>query len=123
MNWADETRSRRLLVSSKDSVHLKTIIAMLHDHGIQTEEGLHRPWRSDSFEPSVMVAPEDFLRASVLHKEAEIAPATGPTLVSSLAPSRLMELGQQKLLPDFFAKPKQSEPTAFGRYLENRGSR
>jgi hypothetical protein len=60
MDWADETRSRCLLVSSKDSAHLKTIIAMLHDHEIQTEEGLHRPWRSDSFEPLVMVAPEDF---------------------------------------------------------------
>jgi hypothetical protein len=28
-------------------------------------------------------------RASVLYKESEIAPATGPTLVSRLAPSRL----------------------------------
>jgi hypothetical protein len=66
MEWADETCSRCLLVSSKDSAHLKTVIAMLHNHGIQTEEGLHRPWRSASFESSVMVAPEDFLRASEL---------------------------------------------------------
>jgi hypothetical protein len=66
MEWVDETRSRCLLVSSKDLAHLKTVIGMLHDHGIQTEEGIHRPWRSASFESSVMVAPEDFLRASAL---------------------------------------------------------
>jgi hypothetical protein len=122
MDWADETRSRCLLVSSKDSAHLKTIIAMLHDHGIQTEEGLHRPWRSDNFEPSIMVALEDFLRASGLYKELEIAPATGPTLVSSLASSRLTEHGQRKLLPEFFARHKQPEPTNSGRSWENRAS-
>jgi hypothetical protein len=122
MEWADETCSRCLLISSQDSAHLKTVIAMLHDHGIQTEEGLHRPWRSASFESSVMVAPEDFLRASVLYKESEIAPGTGPTLVSRLAPSRLTERGKQNFLFDFFAKPKQPEPTASGRFWENRAS-
>jgi hypothetical protein len=122
MEWADETCSRCLLVSSQDSAHLKTVIAMLHDHGIQTEEGLHRPWRSASFESSVMVAPEDFFRASVLYKESEIAPETGSTLVSSLAPSRLMERGKRKFLLEFFAKPKQPKPTASGRFWENRAS-
>ena len=38
-------------------------VPVLHDHGIQTEEGLHRPWRSASFESSIMVAQEDLLRA------------------------------------------------------------
>jgi hypothetical protein len=66
MEWADEARSRCLLVSSKDSAHLKTVIALLHDHGIETEEGLHSPWRSASFEPSVMISPEDFPKASEL---------------------------------------------------------
>jgi hypothetical protein len=122
MDWADQPRSRCLMVSSKDSAHLKTIIAMLHDHGIQTEEGLHRPWRSGSFEPSVMASLEDFLKASVLYKESEIAPGTGPILVSSLAPSRLTEHGQRKLLPEFFARQKQPEPTASGRPWENRAS-
>jgi hypothetical protein len=122
MEWADETRLRCLLVFSRDPAHLKTVIGMLHDHGIQTEEGLHRPWRSASFESSVMVAAEDFLRASVLYKESEIAPGTGPTLVSSLAPSRLTERGKRKLLPEFFARHKQPEPTDSGRSWENRAS-
>jgi hypothetical protein len=122
MEWADETRLRCLLVSSKDPAHLKTVIGMLHVHGIQTEEGLHRPWRSDSFEPSVMVAPEDFVTASALYKESEIPPRTGPTLVSSPAPPRLMERGKRKFLPGFFAKPQQPEPTDSGRSWENRAS-
>jgi hypothetical protein len=122
MEWADETCSRCLLVSSQDSAHLKTVIAMLHDHGIQSEEGLHRPWRSASFESSVMVAPEDFLRASALYDELAISPATSPMLVSNLAPSRLMERGKRKFLFEFFAKPKQPEPTASGGFWENRAS-
>ena len=62
MEWINESRLRCLLVSSKDPAHLKTVVAMLHAHGIQTEEGLHRPWRSASFEPSVTVSPEDYQR-------------------------------------------------------------
>jgi hypothetical protein len=122
MEWADETRLRCLLVSSRDRAHLKTVIAMLNAHGIQTEEGLHRPWRSAGFESSVMVAPEDVLRASVLYKELEIPPGTDPTLVSSLAPSRLTGRGKRKLLPGFFARHKQPEPTDSGRSWENRAS-
>jgi hypothetical protein len=120
MEWADEARSRCLLVSSKDPAHLKTVIAMLQDHGIQTEEGLHRAWRSERFEPSVMVAPEDFLRASVLYDELEIPSGTGPTLVSSPVPSRLTERGRRKFLPEFFARHKQPEPTDSGHSWENR---
>jgi hypothetical protein len=122
LEWADETRSRCLLVSSKDSAHLKTIIGILHDHGIQTEEGLHRPWRSASFESSVMVSPEDYPKASVLYEELEIPPGTGPKLVSILAPSRLRERGKRKFLPEFFARHKQPEPTDSGRSWENRAS-
>ena len=122
MEWVDETRLRCLLVSSKDPAHLKTVIGILHNHGIQAEEGLHRPWRSDSFEPSVMVAPEDFVTASVLYKESEIVPETGPTFVSSLAPPRLMERGKRKFLRGFLAKPKQPEPINSARSWENRAS-
>jgi hypothetical protein len=67
-----------------------------------------------------MVSPEDYPEALVFYKKFEIPPGTGPTLVSSLAPSRLMERGKRKLLPEFFAKPKKREPTDFGRYLESR---
>jgi len=121
MEWADETHLRCLLISSKDPAHLKTVIAMLQDHGIQTEEGLHRAWRSERFEPSVLVAPEDFLRASVLYDELEIAPGAGSPLVSSLAPSRL-ERGKRELLPEFFARHKEPEPTQSGRSWEDRAS-
>ncbi len=80
----DEARLRRLLVSSDDVARLKTVTALLHAQGIQTEEGLHRPWRSEHFEFSVLVSFEDYPKASVLYKEFEIGPKTGPKLVSSL---------------------------------------
>jgi hypothetical protein len=86
MEWADETRSRCLLISSKDPARLKRVIAMLQAHGMQSEEGLHRPWRSASFESSV-------------------------------------ELGDGRVSPDLFDKPKQPERTDFRRYLKNRASR
>ena len=124
MEWADENRSRCLLISSKDPARLKRVIAMLHAHGIQSEEGLHRPWRSAEFESSVMVSLEDYPEASVLYKELEIPAGLNPTLVPNLASSsKLMELGNRRVSPDFFAKPKQPEPTDFGRYLKNRASR
>jgi hypothetical protein len=122
MDWADETCSRCLLVSSKDPAHLKTVIGILHDHGIQTEEGLHRPWRSAGFESSVMVSPEDYPKASVLYEELEIPQGTGPTLVSSPTPARLIERGRRKFLPEFFVRHKQPEPTDSGRSWENRAS-
>jgi hypothetical protein len=122
MEQFNEARLRCLLVSSKDPAHLKTVVAMLQEHGIQTEEGLHRPWRSAGFESSVMVSPEDHAKASVLYKEVEIPPGTGPTLVSSPATSRLMESGKRKFLPEFFARRKQPEPTDPGRFSDNRAS-
>jgi hypothetical protein len=122
MEWADENRSRCLLISSKDPARLKRVIAMLQAHGIQSEEGLHRPWRSAEFESSVMVSLEDYPEASVLYK-VEIPAGINPTLVPNLASSRQMELGNQRVSPDFFAKPKKPEPTDFGRYMKNRASR
>jgi hypothetical protein len=44
MELINETRLRCLLVSSKDAAHLKTVVAILHAKGIQTQEGLQRPW-------------------------------------------------------------------------------
>ena len=38
MEWADENRSRCLLISSKDPARLKRVIAMLEAHGIQSEK-------------------------------------------------------------------------------------
>jgi hypothetical protein len=122
MELINEARLRCLLVSSKDAAHLKTVAAMLHAKGIQTQEGLHRPWRSSSFESSVMVSLEDHPKASVLYKELETSPGTGPTLVPSPAPSRLMERGKRKFLPEFFARPKQPGPTDSGRFWGNRAS-
>jgi hypothetical protein len=121
MECINEARLRCLLVSSKDPVHLKTVIAMLHAHGIETEEGLHRPWRSASFEPSVMISSEDFPKALELYNELAIPERTKP-VVPNLASSMLMERGDQEVSPDFFAKPKQPQPTDFGRYLQNRAS-
>jgi hypothetical protein len=123
MEWINEARLRCLLVSSKDPAHLKTVVAMLHAHGIQTEEGLHRPWRSASFESSVMVSPEDYPKASVLYNELEIPVGIEPMVVPNLASSRMMERGKRRVSPEFFAKPKQPEATDFGRYLESRASR
>jgi hypothetical protein len=73
-----ETRLRSLLVSSDDPARLKTVAAMLHAQGIETEEGLHRPWRSERFESSILVSPEDYSKALLLFKEFEIAPRIGP---------------------------------------------
>jgi hypothetical protein len=123
MEWINEARLRCLLVSSKDPAHLKTVVAILHAHGIQTEEGLHRPWRSASFESSIMVSPEDYPEASVLYKELEIPAGIEPTFVPNLASSMLMQRGKQRVSCDFVAKPKQPEPTDFSHYLKNRASR
>jgi hypothetical protein len=84
MTRISEARLRCLLVSSDDPARMKTVAAMLHAQGIQTEEGLHRPWRSGRFESSILVSAEDYSKASVLFKEFEIAPHPGPALVSSL---------------------------------------
>ena len=122
MEQINQARLRCLLISSKDPAHLKTVVAMLQEHGIQTEEGLHRPWRSANFESSIMVSPEDHPEASVLYKELELPPGTGPTLVPSPAPSRPMESGKRKFVSEFFARPKQPEPTDSGRLWGSRTS-
>ena len=68
MELATEIHWRRLPVS-KDPAHLQRVIELLHSHAIPTEEGLHRPWRSACFEPALMVASEDYPRASALAGE------------------------------------------------------
>jgi hypothetical protein len=113
---------RCLLASSKDPAHLRTVVAMLEAHGIQSEEGLHRPWRSAVFESSVMVSLDDHPKASVLYRELDTAPGTGPELASNPAPSSLMDPGKRKFLPEFFARRKQPEPTNSGRSWGNRAS-
>jgi hypothetical protein len=68
MELATEIHWRRLPVS-KDPAHLQRVIELLRSHSIPTEEGLHRPWRSGSFEPALMVASEHYARASALAGE------------------------------------------------------
>jgi hypothetical protein len=70
-----------------------------------------------------MVSLEDYPEASVLYMELEIPTGINPTLVPNLASSSLMELGDRRVSPDFFAKPKQPERTDFSPYLKNRASR
>jgi hypothetical protein len=63
-----EIEWRRLPVP-KDPVALQRLVEILHRHAIPTEEGLHRPWRAACFEPALMVASHDYLRASALASE------------------------------------------------------
>jgi hypothetical protein len=65
MKWTTEIHWRRLPVA-KEPADLQKVIELLHRHAIPTEEGLHRPWRSACFEPSLMVASEDYPRAIAL---------------------------------------------------------
>jgi hypothetical protein len=65
MKLTTEIHRRRLPVA-KEPAHLQRVIELLHRHAIPTEEGLHRPWRSACFEPSLMVASEDYSRAIAL---------------------------------------------------------
>lgn len=122
MEQTNKARLRCLLVSSKDPAHLKTVVAMLQEQGIQTEQGLHRPWRSANFESSIMVSPEDHPKASVLYKELELPSGTGPMLVPIPAPSRPMESGKRRFVPDFFARRKQPQLTDSGRLWDRRAS-
>jgi hypothetical protein len=68
MELATEIHWRRLPVS-KDPAHLQRVIELLHSHAIPTEEGLHRPWRSACFKPTLMVASEDYPKPSALAGE------------------------------------------------------
>jgi hypothetical protein len=45
---------------------LQRVVELLHRHAIPTQEGLHRPWRAAYFEPALMVASHDYLRAPAL---------------------------------------------------------
>jgi hypothetical protein len=65
---ATEIEWRRLPVP-KDPVELQRVVELLHRHAIPTQEGLHRPWRAASFEPTLMVASHDYLGASALASE------------------------------------------------------
>jgi hypothetical protein len=70
-----EAPAQRLLVSSKYPPHLRSVMSMLHAHGIHAEEGLHRPWGSDELVPALMVSIEDYPRASALADS--VAPMLG----------------------------------------------
>ena len=65
MKWTTEIHWRRLPVA-KEPAHLQRVVELLHRHAIPTEDGLHRPWRSACFEPSLMVASEDYPKAIAL---------------------------------------------------------
>jgi hypothetical protein len=82
MEWANGTRWRCLLISSKNPAYRKSVIAMLNANGIQTEEGLHRPWHAAGFESAIMVSPEDFPKASALYNELETLAGTNLMVVS-----------------------------------------
>jgi hypothetical protein len=66
MEYSSETNLDCLLVSSSYPTHLRSVTAMLHAHGIQVEEGLHRPSGSHELLPALMVSREDYPRASAL---------------------------------------------------------
>jgi hypothetical protein len=66
MEYGSEAHVQCLLVSSKYPPHPRSVMSMLHAHGIHAEEGLHRPWGSDEFVPALMVSVEDYPRASAL---------------------------------------------------------
>jgi hypothetical protein len=66
MEYSSETHLDCLLVSSRYLPHLRSVAAMLYAHGIQVEEGLHRPLFSGELVPSLMVSRADYPRASAL---------------------------------------------------------
>ena len=74
MEYASEARVKCLLVYSKYPPHLRSVMSILHAHGIHAEEGLHRPRGSDEVVPALMVSLEDYPRASAL------ADSIGPML-------------------------------------------
>jgi hypothetical protein len=77
MELTTEIQWRRLPVP-KDPAQLQRVIELLHRHSIPTEEGLHRPWRSTCFEPALMVASQDYPRASALAGQLLVG-GEGPT--------------------------------------------
>ena len=66
MQCGREAGLQCLLVYSKYPPHLRSVMSMLHAHGIHAEEGLHRPRGIDELVPVLMVSVEDYPRASAL---------------------------------------------------------
>jgi len=66
MDYRSEAGVQCLLVYSKYPPHLRSVLSMLHAHGIQAEEDLHRLRGSDELVPALMVSLEDYPRASDL---------------------------------------------------------
>jgi hypothetical protein len=92
MESANEPRLQLLLLS-KDPVHMKSITAMLHAHGIQTMTELTSlPWRSAGLESFVMVSTEDYPKASALYLDLELA--VGFTGTSHLVATGVDEASQ-----------------------------
>ena len=86
MESANEPRMQLLLLS-KDPVHMKSITAMLHAHGIETSTELTSlPWRSAGFECFVMVSTEDYTKASALcvNREMTIAFTSSPLVTTEV---------------------------------------
>jgi hypothetical protein len=66
MEYGSAPRMQCVLVYSKYPSHLRSVMSMLHAHGIHAEEGLRRPRGTDEFVPVLMVSVEDYPRASAL---------------------------------------------------------
>jgi hypothetical protein len=66
MENSSEAHVQCLLVSSKHPSHLRSVMSMLHAHGIHAAEDLHHPRGSDELMPALMVSVEDYPRASAL---------------------------------------------------------
>jgi hypothetical protein len=76
----------QLLLLSKDLAHMERVRAMLHAHGIKsTSELTSPPWRSAGLESFVVVATEDYTKASALCLDRESAVVFGSraTLVTT----------------------------------------
>ena len=115
MEWINEARLRCLLVSSQDPGHLKTVVAMLHAHGIQTEEGLHRPWRSASFESSVYGLARGLSKGLSALRGIRNSARDWPYARLKLGTIEADGAWKAKAFPEFFARHKQPEPTDSGR--------
>jgi hypothetical protein len=82
MDYSSEDRVQCLLVYSQYPPHLRSVLSILHAHGIHAEEGLHRTRGSDERVPALMVSVEDYPRASALADS--IAPTLNVTAVHTL---------------------------------------
>jgi hypothetical protein len=66
MENSSEAHLQCLLVSSKYPSHLRSVMSLLHAHGIHADEGIHRPWASDELVPALIVSIKDYPRALAL---------------------------------------------------------